>query len=201
MLNKKIGMIASVVNMLAVAGFAVFLIADVFFMAVIASIFIALSFVPMVAALAADSVVEKRAAGNAAMVFAAIYAVLILIVYFTQITTLHNENIDGGIAFMLDYRNFSWFFNLNLLGYGMMSLSTFFAAFTINGKKKTDKVLKYLLAGHGVFFISSLIMPILGVFSNMEVNDASNIGTIVLSVWCAIFLPIGILSFKYFKEA
>jgi len=199
-MDKKIGMIASAANALAVTTFAVFLVVDFYFGAVIASIFIALSFVPMVAAFAAKGKAETRATGNTAMIFAAIYATFILMVYFTQVTTLHNESIGGEIGFMLNYQNFSWFFNLNLLGYGMMSLSTFFAGLTVSGSTKTSKALRIMLMGHGIFFISSFIMPILGVFTNMDGSDATWIGSLVLLIWSAIFLPIGILSFDYFRK-
>jgi len=204
-MNKKIGMIASAANGFFVASFGVLtaiglLDVDVFYWAVIASIFIALSFVPMVAAFAAKCKQEAKAKGNTAMIFAAIYATFILMVYFTQITTLHNESIGEEIGFMLNYLNFSWFFNLNLLGYGIMSLSTFFAGLTIYTQSKGDKVLKGMLMGHGIFFVSSFIMPVLGVFTNMDGTDATWIGGTVLLIWSAIFLPISILSFNYFRK-
>jgi len=199
-MSRNIGTTASASNIISVASFGVFTAIDFFYGAVLASIFIALSFVPMVGTYAARGKLETKAAGNTAMIFAAIYAVLILIVYFTQITTLHNENIHQRVTDLLNYQNFSWFFNLNLLGYGMMSLSTFFAGLTIDARTKSDKALKIMLMGHGIFAVSSFIMPVLGVFTNMDGTDAAWIGSLVLLIWAAIFLPIGILSFNYFRK-
>jgi multidrug efflux pump subunit AcrB len=195
-MTKKIGTIAAMTNALSVAAFAVSMIVNWLFVSYISSIFIALSFVPMVCAFAAKGRPETKAAGFAAIAFASIYTTFILLVYFTQITTLQNESLSREIATLLDYTAFSWFFNLNLLGYGFMSLSTFFAAFTINAHTKPGKFLKYMLAGHGIFAVTCFTMPILGIFSNLE--GADFIGTLVLLAWCVIFLPIGLCAVCHF---
>ena len=80
-----------------------------------------------------------------------------------------------------------------------MALSTFFIGLTITPKTKSDKWLKWLLIIHGVFFISCLIMPMLGLFS-AEMQGADWIGTVVLEFWCAYFIPVGVLSFVHFKN-
>jgi len=160
--------------------------------------FIAYSFVPLICSFAEYGKPQTKTAGKTAMIFAGMYATLILIVYFTQLTILRNETLSSEAVFLLDYSAFGLFFNLNLLGYGLMSLSTFFAGFTVDIRTKSDKALKCLLMLHGIFFISCLIIPILGVFSSMEGADI--IGTFVLLFWCAFFAPIGILSFAYFKK-
>ncbi|MCL2349880.1 MAG: hypothetical protein FWC67_00220 [Defluviitaleaceae bacterium] len=192
-MNRKIGMVGAGLNALSVAVFAIALGFDIPFLGYSSSIFIALSFVLMVSAFS-----NKCAAGNAAMIFAAIYATFIILIYFTQLTTLRNEALSLEMARLLNYSAFSWFFNLNLMGYGLMSLSGFFASLTIKVRTKSHKILKYMLMGHGIFFISGFIMPILGIFTDMDGADI--IGTIVLLVWCAIFLPIGILSYLYFRD-
>lgn len=53
-------------------------------------------------------------------------------------------------------------FNLDLLGYGIMALSTSFIGLAINVQNKKDKVLKMLLLIHGIFFIGCLITPMMG---------------------------------------
>ena len=90
-------------------------------------------------------------------------------------------------------------FNLDLLGYAIMALSTFFIGLTIKVKNKKDKALKYLLLIHGIFFISCLIMPMTGVFAN-SAGSSSMGGVIALEVWYFYFLPIGILSYLHFKN-
>ncbi|MCL2854942.1 MAG: hypothetical protein FWE21_04915 [Defluviitaleaceae bacterium] len=195
-MDKKIGMYSGAANTFAVMAFAASMIFGFDFGGYLASMFISLSFLPLACAFAERS--RARAAGKTAVAFAAVYVTFILIIYFAQLTTLRNETLTNQAAALLDYQAFGLFFNLNLLGYGVMSLSTFFLGLTITPKTKADKVLKCLLMIHGIFFISGLVMPISGVFTTME--GADFIGTIVLLVWCAYFAPIGILSFKHFKE-
>jgi hypothetical protein len=80
-----------------------------------------------------------------------------------------------------------------------MALSTFFIGLTLDIKNKKDKILKLLLLIHGLFFISCLIMPMTGMFTNVE-GTTSIGGIIALEIWCLYFLPVGILSFLHFKE-
>ena len=63
-----------------------------------------------------------------------------------------------------------------------------------------DKALKYLLLIHGIFFISCLIMPMTGIFAKSDGSSSSIGGVIALEIWCAYFLPIGILSYSHFKN-
>jgi len=58
--------------------------------------------------------------------------------------------------------------------------------------------LKVLLLIHGVFAITCFL-PILGVFST-DLAGANWIGTAIMEFWCAYFLPIGILSYRYFAR-
>ncbi|HAN21302.1 MAG TPA: hypothetical protein DCP51_06490 [Clostridiales bacterium] len=161
--------------------------------------FIAFSFIPMMCAYAAYCNTEKRVAGYTAMIFAGAYAVFILMVYFGQVTAVRLDNLNEQAAQILDYQKFGLFFNYDLLGYGLMALSTFFTGLTIEPKTKADKWLKWLLLIHGIFFISCFIMPILGMF-NQDSQSLTWIGTAVLMFWCVYFVPVGLLSFLYFKK-
>ena len=210
-MNRRIGMISSICNVCAVTGFALCLLFGFLFGNYVASMFIAFSFVPMICALTvaggcekratenATGGCEKKAAGNTAMVFAGMYAVVILIVYFTQVTTVRLETLNEQAVSLIDYTTFGLFFNLDLLGYCLMAISTFFAGLTIRTKTKSDKALKVLLLVHGIFAISCFIIPMLGVFSD-DMQGADFIGTAILLFWCAYFIPVGILSFLYFRK-
>lgn len=79
--------------------------------------------------------------------------------------------------------------------YAVMSLAAFFAGLAINQQTKADRFLKYLLMVHGVFFISCLFFPMLGVF---KADSPAWIGVAVLEFWCIYFCPIGILSCLHF---
>jgi hypothetical protein len=53
---------------------------------------------------------------------------------------------------------------------------------------------------HGIFFVSCLVLPMLGLFTP-EMQGADWIGALVLEVWCAYFIPVGVLAFQFFRHA
>ena len=142
---------------------------------------------------------ENKVAGKIALILSGVYSTLIMIVYFTQCTSVINDDLSKETLKVLDYSNMGLMFNLDLLGYAIMALSTFFIGLTLNVKDKKDKVLKYLLLIHGIFFISCLIMPMTGVFANSGGSNSIG-GVIALEIWCLYFLPIGVLSYFHFKN-
>jgi len=197
-MNKKVGIGSAVINICAVIGFALSMLFGFLLGAYLSSMFIAFSFVPMICALAARGKPETKVAGYAAMAFAGMYATFILLIYFTQVTTVRLENLNEQARDLLDYAAFGLFFNLNLLGYGLMALATFFAGLTIVAKTKLERILKCLLMIHGIFAVSGLIVPMLGVFRTLE--GADWVGALVLLFWCAYFIPVGVLTFGYLKK-
>ena len=196
-MNKKIGIIGAAINALTVLLFAIFLIANLPFAYFFVCILLSLSYVMMISIFDTECKPEYKGASKAGLLFGAVYCVLIIIVYFTQCTTVHNETLSEDIAKVLDYKYFGLMFNLDMLGYGIMALSTFFIGLTINVKNKKDKALKILLLVHGLFFFSCLIVPMLGIFK-YNPSSTSNGGVIALVIWCIYFLPIGILSIFHF---
>lgn len=198
-MNRQIGLFSSIVNLCAVIGFALCMLIGTNFGSYLVCMFIAFSFVPMICTFAMHSHTEKKAAGFTAMIFAGVYAVFILMVYFGQVTAIRLDNLNEQATQILDYQKFGLFFSYDLLGYGLMALSTFFAGLTIEPKTKADKWLKWLLLIHGIFFISCFIMPMLGLF-NKNMNGSTWIGTAVLMFWCIYFVPVDLLSFIHFKK-
>lgn len=198
-MNKRLGMIGSIINTITVFLFALFLLIDFKFGYFFVCIFLSLSFIMMIAALENECSEENKVAGKIALILAGIYSTLIMIVYFTQCTSVINDNLSKETLKVLDYSNMGLMFNLDLLGYAIMALSTFFIGLTLNIKNKKDKVLKYLLLIHGIFFISCLIMPMTGVFANGSGSNSIG-GVIALEIWCIYFLPIGILSYLHFNN-
>lgn len=198
-MNRKLGMYASLVTLAAVLCFALSMLISFDNGSYFSSMFIAWGFVPMICAFTAYSKKEVKAAAYTAMAFAAIYGVLIAVVYFAQLTTVRMSDLTGQAAELLDYSRFNLFFSYDLLGYAFMALSTFFIALTLDVKTKSDKWLKGLLMVHGIFAVSCFIMPMLGIFKpDMPGGDLT--GTIVLEFWCAYFTPVCILSCRYFKK-
>ena len=103
---------------------------------------------------------------------------------------------------LLDFQQMGLFFSLDLLGYALMSLATFFAGLTVEPKDKPSKWLRALLVtdrlnkNFPLFFISCLIMPMLGVF---QADSPAWIGVAVLEFWCAYFCPVAALALHYFR--
>lgn len=198
-MNRKLGMIGSIINVLTVLLFAIFMLIGFNFGSYFVCILLSLSFIMMIAAFENECSKENKVAGKIALILAGVYSTLIMIVYFAQCTTVTNEQLSPDMSQLLNYSNMGLLFNLDLLGYAIMALSTFFIGLTINPKNKKDKALKYLLLIHGIFFLSCLIMPMTGVFVN-SAGSSSGGGVIALEIWCAYFLPIGILSYLHFKN-
>lgn len=196
-MNRKIAMLSSVVNLIAVAGFAVSMLIEFNFGSYFFSMFIALSFVPMMWSFAFFSEKKQKLAGYISAGFAAMYGTIILLVYFAQLTTVRLDSLTTQAAEILDFQRFGLFFSFDLLGYALMSLAAFFAGLTVRARRKTDKWLKYLLMIHGVFFVSCLAAPMLGLF---KAGGPSWVGVAVLEFWCVYFCPVGILSYLHFSK-
>ena len=199
-MDIRIGKIGSAVVLLGVIAFAVCMLTGPIALCYGASIAIAFGLVLMNSAFYRFSRPDAKAAAMCAVAFGAIYAFCNIMVYFVQLSTVRNTALTGLALQLLDYRTFGMMFDLDMLGYCLMALSTFFAGLTIRVRDKADRALKILLLVHGVFAPICFLMPILGLFSG-DMQGADWIGTAILEFWCAFFLPIGILSYRYFSRA
>ncbi len=197
LMNKKIGAYGAFVNFIAVFCFALSMLFGFNYGSYFSSMFIAFSFVLMMCGYAYFAEKEAKLAGYVSVAFSAIYTAIILLVYFAQLTTVRLNDLTQQAAVLLDFQQCGLLFNYDLLGYGVMSLATLFAGLTIRPQTKMDKWLKYLLMVHGVFFISCLVAPMLGIF---KAESPTWIGIAVLVLWCLYFCPISILSFLYFSN-
>lgn len=200
-MNRTIPKIGAAVVTITVFLFAVCMIVDFPFGSYLVCMFLPLGYIMVAVGFQYESCEERRVPANIGVVIAAIYAVLILLVYFAQTTSVRLEDLNEQAIRILDFQRGGLLFNYDLLGYGMMALSTFFIGLSINPNSKADKWLKYLMIVHGVFFIGCFIMPMTGVFTSMASGESGNGGTIALLGWCAYFLPIGVLAYKHFQKA
>lgn len=196
-MNKKISVYGSAVNFIAVICFALSMLAGFDQGSYLSSMFIALSFVLMMCGYAYFAEEKVKLAGYVSVAFSVIYTAIILLVYFAQLTTVRLDDLTQQAAMLLDFQQCGLLFNYDLLGYAVMALATFFAGFTVTARTKADRWLRYLLMGHGVFFISCLIAPMLGLF---KADSPAWVGVAVLEFWCLYFCPIGILSFLHFSN-
>ena len=196
-MNQKISACSSAVNFIAVLCFAISMLLGLDDSSYFFSMFIAFSFVAMTCGYAYFAETDVKLAGFVSVAFSAIYAAIILLVYFAQLTTVRFNHLTQQAAALLDFQQCGLLFNYDLLGYGVMSLAAFFAGLTIKPQAKTEQWLKYLLMVHGVFFISCFTVPMLDVF---KADHPKWIGIAVLEFWCLYFCPISILSFLHFSN-
>ena len=196
-MNKKIVVCGSAVNFIAVVCFALSMLFGYDYASYFSSMFIAFSFVLMMCGYAYFAEKKVKLAGYVSVTFAVIYTTIILLVYFAQLTTVRLNDLTQQAAILLDFQQYGLLFNYDLLGYAVMSLATLFAGLTVLSQTKADRWLKYLLIIHGVFFITCLIFPILGLF---KADSPAWIGVVVLEFWCIYFCPISILSYLHFSN-
>lgn len=200
-MNRTIPQIGAAIVTITVFLFAVCLIVEFSFGSYFVCMLLPLGYIMMAVGFQYESRESRRVPANIGVVFGVIYAVLVLLVYFAQMTSVRLENLNEQAIQILDFRRGGLLFNYDLLGYGMMALSTFFIGLSISPKSKMDKLLKYLMMVHGVFFISCFMMPMTGMFTGMASGEAGNGETIALLGWCAYFLPVGVLAYKHFQKA
>ena len=96
------------------------------------SLLLGCAFVTMMAALHQTSHADRKAISQAALAFATMYATLVTLVYFVQLTLVGPRMVAGDMA-EIEYLRFvpyrSFLFAVDLLGYSFMSLATLFGAF------------------------------------------------------------------------
>lgn len=199
-LNKMIPKAGSAIVAATVFLFAMFLIINYSMGSFFVCLILPIGFIMMTAGLHGECEDDRKVAANIGLILAAVYATLIMLVYFTQLTTVNNEQLNEQATNLLDFSKFGLIFNYDLLGYGVMALSTFFTGLSMKPKNKTDKWLRALMIIHGVFYFSCTFMPITGMFAKMSSDGEGIGGRLALVAWCVYFLPVGILSFLHFRK-
>ena len=199
-LDKMIAKVGSAIVTVTVFLFAVFLIINFSMGSYFVCLILPIGFIMLTAGLHNECEDNCKVAANIGLILAAVYATFIMLVYFTQLTTVNNEQLNEQAANLLEFGKLGLIFNYDLLGYGVMALSTFFTGLSMKPKNKADKWLKALLMIHGVFYFSCTFMPITGMFAKIPSGGDGIGGRLALFAWCIYFLPIGILSFLHFKK-
>jgi hypothetical protein len=97
----------------------------------------------------------------------------------------------------LTYQPGSWMFNLDLFGYGVMSLSTFFIGLSVVAGTRSERWMKNLMLAAGVFALSSIVMPTLNLFAE---QGSDIFGILALEFWCLYFTPVMVLAAGYFER-
>ena len=199
-LNNTIAKIGSGIVTMTVFLFALFLIINYSMGSYFVCLILPLGFIMMTAGLHNECENDRKVAENIGLVLAAVYCTFIMLVYFTQLTTVNNEQLTEQAANLLEMGKCGLIFNFDLLGYGVMALSTFFTGLAMKPRNKVDKWLRALMMIHGLFYFSCTFMPMTGMFSKMSSGGNGLGGRLALVAWCVYFLPIGILSFLHFRK-
>lgn len=199
-LNKTIAKVGSGIVTVTVFLFALFLIINYSMGSFFVCLILPLGFIMMTAGFHNECENDRKVAANIGLVLSAVYCTFIMLVYFAQLTTVNNEQLTEQAANLLEMGKCGLIFNYDLLGYGIMALSTFFTGLSMKAKNKTDKWLKALMMIHGVFYLSCTFMPITGMFLKMTSGGDGIGGRLALVAWCVYFLPIGILSFLHYRK-
>ena len=200
-MNRMIARIGAAMVTVTVFLFAVCLIVSFNFGSYFVCMLLPIGYILTAAGLHHESAADTRVAANIGLVFSGLYAALIFLVYFAQTTSVRLDGLGDQALRVLDFRRGGLIFNYDLLGYGMMALSTFFIGLSVKPRDKADQWMKALLMIHGVFFVGCFILPMTGVFAGMAGGETSSGGVIALVCWCAYFLPVGALAFRHFGKA
>ncbi len=137
-MNKQIPKTGAAIVTLTVFLFAISMIVDFSFGSYLVCMFLPIGYIMMAAGFHHESAEEQRVSANVGMIFSAIYAVLVFLVYFAQTTSVRLEDLNEQAIKILDYRRGGLYFNYDLLGYGILALSTFFSVFL--SKRKVNLI-------------------------------------------------------------
>ena len=198
-MNRTVSMIGAALVTVTVFLFALFILLDFPFGYYLVCMFLPIGYIMMASGLHHESGSDRKVAANTGLVLAGVYTVLILLVYFAQTTTVRTEVLNDQASRVLNFRLGGLIFNYDLLGYGMMALSTFFIGLSMKAENKTDRWLKRLLIIHGAFFPGCFFMPMTGMFTSMAKGKSGNGGDIALLFWCLFFIPVGVLAYRHFR--
>ncbi len=199
-MNRTIAKIGAMIVTISVLLFAICMLIPFDFGSYFVCMLLPIGYIMLAVGICDEADENHRVAAHVGSIFAAIYAVLVFLVYFAQTTAVRLDLLGEQAMQILNYSRGGLFFSYDLLGYGMMALSAFFVGLTIDAKTKIDKWLKHLMMIHGIFFLGCFIMPMTGVFRSMSNGETNIGGVIALEFWCAYFTPIGILSMLHFRK-
>lgn len=153
------------------------------------------SYVLVTCAFAAYADKDRKAVALGGVAIAVVYCVFTNLVYYTQLTTVKFKSSDPIVVEALSFKSGYWLFGFDLMGYGLMTLSTVLIGLSFKPISKPDRVLKGMLLAHGLFFPMCIIGPMLNLFQPGG-DDAT--GVMALQGWCLFFAPIMLLSANHF---
>lgn len=150
------------------------------------SLLLPIAFVILIAAIHACACERRRIWTTIALAFATIYAALVGIVYFVQLTVVAPRIAAGEVdqVALLAFEFGSFMFAIDILGYTFMSLATLCAAFVF-GKAGLERWIRWALLANGllapVIALQIFYPPLFFVAAVWLVSFPA--ATVTLAVW------------------
>jgi membrane protein CcdC involved in cytochrome C biogenesis len=142
---------------------------------------------------------EKKIFGQVSMAFAVISTMLLVADYFIQFSVVPVSLMNGeleGIPLIIQYNSHGPFIVVEELGYLLMSLSFFFAAFVFDPKSRLEAAIRWIfIAG---FVLTMLAFGIVNADLGLERRDRFEV--IVISITWLVLIVNGILAGILFKK-
>lgn len=188
----QVGLISSVASGVLVSTFALLLVGSFWTNTADASYLVcfvlAPTFLVMMSSIHAHSSPESRFWSQLGVSLTIMYATLITITYYTQLTVVrvNSLGLTPQILEALTYTPGSFIFSLNMLGYGFMCLAVLITHPVFAGKG-LGTWLRRLFILNGVFFLPTWAFPALSLGSPQPEVD---FGVWALILWCILFIPL-----------
>jgi hypothetical protein len=166
----------------------------------IASIFLAVSVVALMACLYENINKDTKIFGLLAFAASIIYAVYCINNYYLQlsIVAINPLNHPEEILKIFKFAPGSPTFALDMLGYGFLCLSTLAAGFALTDIR--DRILKILCFIHGAIAVPTFVAPIISGIFRSSSGQTNDFGAYILFLWCILFIPIALLFIRYFQK-
>lgn len=199
-MNRKMGIIACGTALLCTLLFALGLLTGSDALSFTVCLVLSWAYVLAACAFTAFVPPQRAAVALGGVATAVLYALLINLVYFTQLTTVAQGAAAPEVLGALRMLPGTWMFALDILGYGIMGLSTLLIGCALVPEGRAEALLRRLLMLHGIFFPICVVMPMTGIFAGGESSGWMASGAPVLLVWCVYFAPVMALGTRYFAK-
>lgn len=197
--SQLVGHLSSVLVSISITLFASFLLLSLLGIQTIYASFITIMimgicFVTTQASIYLVTRGDKKIYSLLGLIFAIMFSTFISLAYYLQLAVVKNNplNLPAETLQLIAYTPGSFSFALDMLGFTFLCLSVFALIPVFSNAK--DRLLRSFLWINGLFAIPTFMFPIIFVTKNITPNDQA--GSLILFVWCLIFLPIPVLLSK-----
>ena len=193
--SKNLGIFSSVLAALLTTLFGVFVVLNdklIYFTSVL---FLSISVVIMIVSMKTFIPQQKEVFVSCAIAFGVVYAVLVSMVYYAQISVVLKGTLSSDLLNIVSDSPGTVFFFIDMLGYSFLCLATLFMAFAID---RRDLLFRISLLIHSALFIPTFLLPFLPITFSTAESSGSTSGNFVLLAWCIIFVPVCLLLARYF---